>query len=83
MKSLYIIIAVIFSFKSFGQIPSNDLCVNAQAIVLVNGQACINSTNLNATSDNQTSAAGTCDVGTPGNEVWYTFVATEANNVIT
>ena len=82
-KILYIFSVLLLASRIYAQVPANDLCTNAQAIVLTNGQACINSSNIGATSDNTNNAPGVCDVGTPGNEVWYTFVATNANNVIT
>ncbi|MDF2453515.1 MAG: hypothetical protein K0S26_3019, partial [Bacteroidota bacterium] len=81
MKKILYLFSVLIATNSFGQAPANDACVNAQAIALPSsGNICINSSNLNATSDNSTNA---CDVGAAGNEVWFTYVASGANNVIT
>ncbi|MES2568241.1 MAG: gliding motility-associated C-terminal domain-containing protein [Bacteroidota bacterium] len=81
MKQFYFFLFIFLSISVFAQVPANDICANAQAIALPqSGYACINSSNINATSDNSTN---TCDVGTAGNEVWFTYVATGANNVIT
>ncbi len=69
---------ILFSVK--GQV-SNDDCISAQAISIPSsGNICITSTTFNAISDNSTN---TCDTGTPGNEVWFTFIATGSQNTIT
>jgi len=69
---------IIFSVN--GQV-SNDNCTTPQAITIPSsGNICITSTTVNAISDNSTN---TCDTGTPGNEVWFTFIATGSQNTIT
>src|ERR1700741_1904884 len=80
MKNLFTSVFLLFAFSMLAQVPANDACSNAQAVVLTGGTACVNSTNLNATSDMSTN---TCDTGTPGNEVWFTVVTTGTNNTIT
>lgn len=61
--------------------PANDNCATAQAITIpASGSICINSTNVGATSDLTTN---TCDTGTPGNEVWFTYIATGGSNSVT
>jgi gliding motility-associated-like protein len=60
---------------------ANDNCTSAQAITIpASGSVCITSTTVNAISDNTTSS---CDTGTPGNEVWFTFIATGSQNTVT
>ncbi len=67
-------------FFSFAQ-PANDNCATAQVVTIpASGQVCINTTNATATSDNTTNA---CDNGAAGNEIWFTYIATGADNVIT
>jgi gliding motility-associated-like protein len=81
MKKLYNFIFLLCTAFLFAQVPSNDTCGNALAVALPgSGSVCFNSSNLNATSDNSTNA---CDTGAAGNEVWYTFIASNANNTIT
>ena len=61
--------------------PSNDNCITPQVVVIPNsGNICVTSTTVGATSDNTTNA---CDVGLPGNEVWFTYIATGADNTVT
>jgi gliding motility-associated-like protein len=81
MKKLYNFIFLLCTAFLFAQVPSNDTCGNALAVALPSsGSVCFNSSNLNATSDNSTNL---CDTGAAGNEVWYTFIASNANNTIT
>ncbi len=81
MKKLLLLLSIfIFNF-TFGQAPANDNCTTPQVIVIPSsGNVCINSTNINATSDNFTN---TCDTGVPGDEVWFAFVATGTQNTVT
>ncbi len=77
------ILSIVICFVSLIGIaqPANDLCTNAQVITIpASGNICINSTNVGATSDMTTNA---CDVATPGNEVWFTYVATGGSNSVT
>jgi gliding motility-associated-like protein len=61
--------------------PANDACTTPQVITIPNsGNICVTSTTVGATSDN---ATNTCDTGTPGNEVWFTYTATGAANTVT
>ncbi|MCG2612163.1 PKD domain-containing protein, partial [Flavobacterium sp. SM15] len=79
MKKLYFLFLTLLSLQAMAQVPSNDTCGNAQAVALpASGSICFNSSNLNATSDNSI----TCDTAGPGKEVWYTFIATNANNTV-
>ena len=81
MKKIIVLFFFLASFSLWAQVPSNDACTNALAIALPSsGSVCVNSSNLNATSDNSTN---TCDTGAAGNEVWFTFIATNANNTVT
>lgn len=80
MKKKLLFFFIVFTSAIYAQVPSNDRCSNARAIVLNNNSACLNATNLNATSDGY---IDDCDTGMPGNEVWFTFVATNANNTVT
>ena len=81
MKKILSIIFAITTIVSFAQAPSNDVCTNALAVVIPStGSICFNSSNTNATSDGFVNA---CDNGAAGNEVWFTYVATGANNTIT
>lgn len=71
---------MVFNY-AFGQAPPNDNCITPQVIVIpVAGNICINSTNINATSDG---FLNTCDTGVPGDEVWFAFVATGTQNTVT
>jgi gliding motility-associated-like protein len=77
------VISVLFALSTVFSIaqPSNDNCTSAQVITIpASGSTCFNSTNAGATSDLTTNA---CDTGTPGNEVWYTYIATGGSNSIT
>jgi len=77
------ILAVLFSLAATFALaqPANDNCTTPQVVVIPNsGNICITSTTTGATSDNSTN---TCDTGTPGNEVWFTYTATGADNTIT
>ncbi len=61
--------------------PANDACTTPQVITIPNtGNVCVTSTTVAATSDNSTN---TCDTGTPGNEVWFTYTAAGSINTVT
>ena len=61
--------------------PANDACTTPQVITIPNtGNACVTATTVGATSDNITN---TCDTGTPGNEVWFTYTAAGSINTVT
>lgn len=78
MKKLIIGLLCIGSISSFAQ---SDNCVTATVINLdANGDACVNGTNVGATTDNI--LYGGCNA-TGINEVWYTYVATGAQNDFT
>ncbi len=81
MKFLQLLVLSICAGSfAFGQV-ANDNCTTAQAITIPSsGNVCVTSTTVNAISDNFTS---TCDTGTPGNEVWFTFIATGSQNTVT
>jgi hypothetical protein len=81
MKKLLIFtLFILLSLNLYAQVPANDVCENAQAVALPSsGSLCLNSTTTNATSDGSI----TCDYNGPGNEVWFTFVAPNANNSVT
>ncbi|PHR42956.1 MAG: hypothetical protein COA32_16850 [Fluviicola sp.] len=75
-NSIILIVLVFISNILFSQ--SNN-CNTATVINLDNnGDACVNGTNANATSDN--TFYGACNPATTLNEVWYTFVADGAQN---
>ncbi|MEY4571060.1 MAG: putative adhesin [Bacteroidota bacterium] len=77
---LFAIFILAFSSNFFAQV-ANDNCTSAQAITIPSsGNVCVTSTTVNALSDNTTN---TCDTGTPGNEVWFTFIATGSQNTVT
>ena len=79
-RVLFLVSLFVFNF-AFGQAPPNDNCITPQVIVIpASGTICVNSTNINATSDG---FLNTCDVGVPGNEVWFAFVATGTSNTVT
>ncbi len=81
MKKILLLVFFFVYKISFGQAPPNDNCITPQVIVIpVSGTICLNSTNINATSDGFTN---TCDTGVPGDEVWFAFVATGAQNTVT
>ena len=82
MKKTLLFILSIFVFNyTFAQAPANDNCTTPQVIVIpASGTICLNSTNVNATSDLFTN---TCDTGVPGDEVWFAFVATGTLNTVT
>lgn len=81
MKRILLLLVILITTTIKAQVPANDICSNAQAIVIPSsGTVCVSGTNLNATSDNTTN---TCDVGTPGNEVWFKYTVTGANNSVT
>ena len=76
---LYVIIGFLF-FTNF-LFAQSDNCATATIINLdANGNACVNGTTTNATSDNI--LWGTCNT-VPVNEVWYTFVTTGSSNTFT
>ncbi len=81
MKFLQLLVLSICACSfACGQV-ANDNCTTAQAITIPSsGNVCVTSTTVNAISDNFTS---TCDTGTPGNEVWFTFIATGSQNTVT
>jgi gliding motility-associated-like protein len=75
-----LVLSLFLAFSTFGQV-ANDNCTSAQVITIPSsGNVCITSTTVNALSDNSTSS---CDTGTPGNEVWFTFIATGSQNTVT
>ena len=79
-KLLFTFLGVLCTIQTLWAQPANDACVNAQVVTIpASGTICINSTNTGATSDLFTNG---CDTGAPGNEVWYTFVATGATNSV-
>ncbi len=74
------VLTILFSLNSYSQL-ANDNCSFPQVISIPSsGSVCINSTNAGATSDLSTSS---CDTGTPGNEVWYSYIAEGGQNVVT
>jgi len=75
-----LVLSIFLAFPAFSQV-ANDNCTSAQVITIpTSGNVCITSTTVNALSDNSTSS---CDTGTPGNEVWFTFIATGSQNTVT
>jgi gliding motility-associated-like protein len=83
MPNFKIFLLLGINLIAFGLISqvANDNCTSAQAITIpASGSVCITSTTVNAISDNTTSS---CDTGTPGNEVWFTFIATGSQNTVT
>jgi gliding motility-associated-like protein len=75
-----LVVSTLLPFCSLSQV-ANDNCTSAQTITIPpSGNVCITSTTVNALSDNTTSS---CDTGTPGNEVWFTFIATGTQNTVT
>lgn len=75
--TVLLILCAVFVFAQ----PANDACLSPQVVVIPGfGNICVTSTTVGATSDN---ATNTCDTGTPGNEVWFTYTATGAANTIT
>jgi gliding motility-associated-like protein len=81
MKKLLLLCFLLSIKNIWAQVPANDNCAAPQVVVIPSaGNICINSSNVNATSDNTTN---TCDTGLPGNEVWFTYIATGAQNTIT
>lgn len=87
MKNLVFSFLILLSaLQASGQSAVNDFCASATFITLdATGNACMNDSNLVATSDGQSNA---CDAGaTPplpagGNDVWFTYVATGPVNSI-
>ncbi len=62
--------------------PANDDCTNATPISLPsNGGACVTGTTVGGTATNWTTAV--CGQTVWGSDVWYTFVSTGTNNVVT
>ena len=60
--------------------PSNDLCSNAASIITVLGDTvCATGTTFGATNDGFTT---TCNSGTGGQTVWYTFAAQGTNSQV-
>jgi len=84
MKKRFYITTFFYCFLNlfYGQV-SNDDCTNALAITLdASGSACINSTTLDALTTTFTSHA--CwPTNQPIPDVWFSFVTTGANNVVT
>jgi gliding motility-associated-like protein len=82
MNRILLLFTFLFLFKlSFAQVPANDNCVAPQVIVIpASGNICVNSSNINATSDNTTNA---CDTGPAGDEVWFAYTVTGTQNTIT
>ena len=79
--SITLTVLFILSSEFANAQPANDNCITPQVIVIPNsGNICVTSTTVGATSDNTTN---TCDVGLPGNEVWFTYTATGADNTVT
>ncbi len=60
--------------------PSNDTCLGATALTVNPGTTCTSSTN--GTSVGATAGATAC-AGNADDDVWYSFVATQASHVIT
>jgi gliding motility-associated-like protein len=80
MKKALLILLLIFPVYTFAQV-ANDICTNAQAVVIpASGNICLASTNAGATSDG---SIHTCDPAPAGNEVWFTYIASGANNTVT
>ena len=85
MKSvLYTLLAAVFFVNitgiAYAQAPSNDLCSGATTIT--SGTSCSSTTGtlLNATQSSPN--VGSSCAGTPGADVWYSFVAQTAYPVI-
>lgn len=73
--------ASLWSFATFSTRPENDDCDNAIELQLNEGLECtvVNSaTNVGATASSQEDNI----TGTPNNDVWFSFTATEATHII-
>jgi trimeric autotransporter adhesin len=66
---------------TFQQTPSNDNCTNASTLTA--GTTCTNVTGtLSGSTSSSPAVTSTC-AGTPGGDVWYSFVAPASNATIT
>ena len=81
MKKLLTILSLILIKFAFGQAPANDNCSTPQVITIPSsGNICINSTNVNATSDLTLFNCQT--TGSNDHDVWFTFIATGSQNTV-
>jgi gliding motility-associated-like protein len=80
-KNLLLVVLSIFSLFGFAQAPANDNCTAPQVVIIpASGTICINSTNINATSD---LSLNLCQPGPLDDDVWFTYIATGVSNTIT
>lgn len=86
LKIIFSLFLLLSCFFVKAQAPANDNCPTAEFINLSeSGNACLNATNINATSDGVFNA---CDVGAViplpagGHEIWYTYLAVGIVNSI-
>ena len=78
MKRLITLLLTLTIAKSL--FSQSDNCATATVVNLSGGTACVNGTTTGATSDNI--LYGACNVASV-NEVWYTYVASGAQNDFT
>jgi len=78
---------ILLTIFANAQAPFNDNCNTAEFIILnESGNACLNSNNINATSDG---VFNSCDAGAinplppGGHEIWYSYVSSGIENSIT
>ncbi|HNQ11710.1 MAG TPA: PKD domain-containing protein [Bacteroidia bacterium] len=86
IKLYFLILFICFGNALKAQVQ-NDSCLFSQLISIpVDGDTCILSTTLTATADNIWNVCDSITLGPippGGNEVWFTFIASGTNNIIT
>ena len=84
---LLVFLGLLTTLNLKAQAPANDNCNTAQFITLSeSGNACVNATNLNATSDgifNGCDAGAVFPLPSGGHEIWYSYAAAGIVNSIT
>ncbi len=80
MKKALLFLCLFIVGFAFGQAPANDNCTTPQIITIpASGNICINSSNINATTDLLLFACQNAI----DDDVWFTFIATGTQNTIT
>jgi hypothetical protein len=79
-KIFYILILLVYSFKSIAQAPGNDNCASATTLTSGAAPLCAQTTNNGTTQGGEVIASGSVGAANNFNQtVWYKFVATSAN----
>ncbi len=80
-RSALLLLILITGFQQVIAQPPNDNCITGTAVTIPSdGDTCLTSTNIGSTNDGTFNG---CDVSPAGNQVWFTYITTGANNSVT